>query len=75
MTRIFVLIFCLIAGFGTWALIMPHTDPVMEKIEAVSQWPPRWICKLLAHIVAGFFVWCLPMILTLGFASFFGFSA
>jgi hypothetical protein len=58
-----------------WALIMPHTDPVMEKIEAFSKWPPRWICKPLANIVAGVFVWCLPIILTLGFASFFGFSA
>lgn len=75
MTRILVLIFSLGAGFGFWALIMPYTDPVMEKIEAFAKWPPRWLCKPIAHLVAGVFVWCLPFILTLGFASVFGFSA
>jgi hypothetical protein len=74
-TRKLVSMLSLGSGFGFRALITPHADPVKERIEAFAKWPPRWICKPLAHIVAGVFVWCLPFILTLGFASFFGFSA
>jgi len=68
------IVFSIIVGWGMWGIMLPHLDPVAEKLNKFGELEPTWIFRPLACIAVAFFC-ALPMILTLGVASIFGLSA
>ena len=65
------ILFIIGLSIGFW--LYRYSDPVLEDLNKLAEWNPKWLFNIIATVV-GYFLLVLPFLLGAGMVAAFGYD-